>query len=252
MTVDIALTAGVKTVAWAFDEGLPQKALSLVLPRSHVLVVGTTGSGKSMFLRSLEQPLAPPIPRRERTEMTQRQRVPLSKKRRVLFYDTPGHQMHEARRRETARNLSTKRRLGICNVVSHGYSEPRVATADALTKAGQPRAEWLKQNRQSEIDAVAEWAPILGERARYVITLVTKADLWWSDETAVMAHYESGDYADALRAAGVPDGRHIVLEYCSVLTRYFDDFKPQNEFDQRDQIGLRNNFTKQMKMLVER
>jgi hypothetical protein len=244
-----AIESVVKVATWAYDERLPQRALSYALPRVHVLMMGTSGVGKTMLIKSLREARPQPISRRDRTLATHDQRLPVSRNRRVIFWDTPGQDLHAAARRKTRIKLRNKKRLGVLNVVAYGYSERDVALQDALTQSEEPRNAWLREERAKEIARLDEWLPDLGHTSKFVLTLVSKADLWWSEEAAVRGHYEYGEYAQVIRQAGVEN--HYVLMFCSVITRFFDRYMPNNRFDQTDQIQLHAQLGEQLRRLVE-
>ena len=47
---------------------------------------------------------------------------------------------------------------------------------------------------------LSEWVGLLGDRetAGWLITVVTKSDLWWEQRATVREYYESGAYHEAL------------------------------------------------------
>jgi hypothetical protein len=64
------------------------------------------------------------------------------------------------------------------------------------------------------------------------MTVVTKADLWWSDLAAVREHYQSGEYGQAISGAD-----HIsadVATYSSLRHRFFSRALVDGAFDDSD------------------
>ncbi|MFN0108923.1 MAG: hypothetical protein ACKVZH_08710 [Blastocatellia bacterium] len=95
--------------------------------------------------------------------------------------------------------------------------------------------EFLEKRRQVEINALNEWTSMLCGRegsAKYVLTLVSKADLWWSQHDEVMAYYEEGKYFQELNEA--KDMHHIVLPYCSVIQMFYDEMETSGRFQDSD------------------
>lgn len=71
-----------------------------------------------------------------------------------------------------------------------------------------------------------------GGSAKYVITLVSKADLWWTQRDEVIAYYEEGKYFQALNEA--TDIHHIVLPYCSVIRMFYGEGETSGRFQDSD------------------
>ena len=143
------------------------------------------------------------------------------------------------------RSAATKPVTGVINVVSFGFHEGKGAKANAVD-GGRARADFLKAKRRDEIDAVEEWLPLLASRetAGWLITVVTKADLWWSQRDAVLEHYSNGEYAQALQEA--KELRPVVMEYCSVFHRYFGEAPMDGNFEEADRTRARGHLMKQL------
>lgn len=88
--------------------------------------------------------------------------------------------------------------------------------------------------------------PIIGSRdtADWLITVVTKADLWWPARDSVLAHYSTGDYAKEL--ANANELRPVVMEYCSVFKRYFGEAPMAGTFEESDRTRARGHLLKQL------
>jgi len=103
---------------------------------------------------------------------------------------------------ELYEKFSTVKRFGIMNLVSWGYHAlDQLKLEDhKLYKEEDNTAtfldKFLTDRRQEEIKALNEIAPhIKSARGKFwMITLVTKQDLWWEKRTDLKSHYEEGEY----------------------------------------------------------
>ncbi len=122
------------------------------------------------------------------------------------------------------RLVSAGKAGGVINVVSWGYhsadleyaryDEYRegISSSDFLTS-------FLEHNRQDELDALRLLAPHLksAEGRIWMVTLVTKQDLWWSSRHEVEDHYARGEYDEIIKEiAAVKGTANFVHRYCSV------------------------------------
>lgn len=237
--------AGYRAFTWAERRGLIRLITQKVRRKNEVLVLGISGSGKTNFLKSLETPAIRPIDRFERSQFTQRHnKVFANSSRAFRFHDTPGQAMHISRRMEALRTVAAKKRFGIINVVSYGYVESGSIPAQNAVKNGTAVPSYLQQQRDLEIDAIKEWLPAVAHEAEFIITLVSKADLWFSSRHDVRTHYETGFYGEAISRAGVK--RHSVIEYSSVIHNFFDEAAPSSKFDQSNLMDLHEQFSRQI------
>ena len=109
---------------------------------------------------------------------------------------------------------------GIINVVSYGYDFPD----SGGSMEGQ--APWA---RQREIDYLAQFVRWLrdAETPSWLITVVTKGDLWWQRRDEVRAYYECGPYSRALREyLGIEAN---VLLYSSLSKQLTEVLRPKLE-----------------------
>lgn len=124
----------------------------------------------------------------------------------ALFLVPPGQRV---RRPESwpalYRLISGGRAGGVINVVSWGYHSSGIEHTrhelydPALTPEANLKAV-LDHNRQEEISALRNLVPHL-QAARgkiWMITLVTKQDLWSGQRHDVERHYKEGEYQDLL------------------------------------------------------
>ena len=138
----------------------------------------------------------------------------------ALFFVPPGQ---ELRRPETwpdlYRMFAVGKARGVINVVSWGYHSSGAEYArhkayDSGLTAAANLSVILDYNRKAEICALRNIIPHLqvARRKIWMITLVTKQDLWWEARHDVERHYKEGEYQallDEILQEKGPDGfRH--------------------------------------------
>jgi len=221
----------------ARKQGWLDKLIDALRKKHRVLVLGATGGGKTAFLESLSEIVPKAIDLMNRTEFVERYHVRISKQP-FIFTDTPGQIHHKARRVAAIKDAMTEKSgiAGVINVVSYGYNESRAVAKPEIKSNGKVSETFLKEQRQLEIDMLDEWAPLLGgvESTNWLITVVTKADLWWKQRDKVLAHYESGPYYQALGEA--QSLKPVVLPYCAVFQKFYEQVTMSGDYEDADRI----------------
>lgn len=219
----------------AKEQGWLDSLWTSLRKKPKVLLLGCTGTGKTSFMNSLESEVVPQaIDLMNRTQTVSRNRRKLSKQP-FEFIDVPGQDSHKSERIKAIRTAASEKvgSLGIINVVSYGYHELR--GSKPVIENGKVDSGFLETRRKAEIKALREWTSTLcgqGGVAGWVITLITKADLWWSFRDEVIEYYESGAYFDRLGEA--QQVHHIVLPYCSVIQMYYGAGETSGRFQDSD------------------
>jgi energy-coupling factor transporter ATP-binding protein EcfA2 len=217
--------------------------------RHQVIVLGTTGVGKTNFLESLKSAQAEAVEILKRTEFIEKNKVTIEKEL-FTFIDTPGQVGSEERRELAVRDALKSGATGIINVVAYGYHEYPRSLAEVFDAQEQIRPDFLVEHRKRERDALAGWADILGspQSSPYLITVVNKADLWWNQHTEVTAYYQEGEYFTALgRAQSL---KPVVLPYCSVFHKFYGRAPMSGMVDEADRTKLRQNLVHHLVMAV--
>lgn len=226
---------------------LHQRLIDFFKKKPYLLVLGSTGTGKTNFLRSLSLSagLVEAIPAFNRTASSTKEVVRINGSPFQVF-DTPGQVYHQQDRLQVIREAMAKPPVRIINVVSFGYHEYLDNAGDAV-QGGAPSTEFLEKHRQREIESVLEWVSIVGHRdtTKWVITVVTKADLWWPDHDSVIEYYSTGAYAEAIKKSD-PSIRHAVLPYCSVIHRYYGQARLSGDFDDGSRMETNLHFLDQL------
>jgi GTPase SAR1 family protein len=189
-----------------------------------ILLVGASGTGKSSFRDHIFGETTE-ISRFERTTVVMPRLGKLGKKH-LKVIDTPGQDYARAQRerRKAILQAQQSKRLGIINVVAYGYHEGVTDVANAVDPQGKAKPNFLEDKRQDELQQLPEWTEILcgeGGAAKWIITLVTKSDLWWTPQTeqTVMQYYTSGEYFRRLGSGQRVN--HVVLPYCSIHKLFY-------------------------------
>lgn len=236
--------AEAKVAIEAFDlarkRGWFDKLIAACRKKHKILLLGSTGRGKTNLLKSLTEVVPQAIHHLNRTEFGQKHHIQISDQP-FIFVDTPGQVHHAPRRLEAIRETMAQGISGIINVVSYGYHEYRRGIKEVFNDDGTVRESYLQGHRQVEIDAVKEWSALLGDRttAGWLITVVTKADLWWDRKDEVMDHYLVGEYFH-----GLGDAQNLnpaVIHYCSVFHRFYGVGQLSGMFDESDRTMVRGH-----------
>lgn len=238
-----------KTIKQVYDlakkQGWIDSLLSLLKKKHKILVLGSSGVGKTNLLQSLSTLTPEVIHYSRRTSDSTKSKLTIDDIP-FEFIDTPGQVDHSAIRmkaiRESIGSLGT-----VINVVCYGYHEYARGKEQAFGDDGKLNVQYLEDNREREIRALKEWSEILGGNAPYrLITVVTKADLWWDDSEKVFNHYEKGEYFKELGACSQLSP--MVIHHCSVFHKLYGIGSMSGSFDESDKTLARANL---LKTLVE-
>jgi hypothetical protein len=239
--------AAVKLVELAHKQGWLDKLLTALRKKHHVLVLGCSGTGKTALVESLTADLPSAIDRMNRTEFIEKHAIRVAKHP-FVFTDTPGQSLHKSRRVQAVREALKRHRIGAINVVSYGYHESRITRVgnEPAIVAGAANEAFLQLNRDREIEALGEWTEILGDPAstNWLITVVTKADLWWNQQEEVLAYYSQGPYARALGAAKTL--HPVVVEYCSVFQKFYKEAPMSGDFQDTDRARVKGRILREL------
>lgn len=241
-----------EVVELAKKQGLVNRVINNFRKQHTVLIVGTTGVGKSNLLDSLTQFSPDPIDHMNRSETNKKHRILIDE---IPFtvIDTPGQLAHRSRRLDAIRKALSEDVEIVVNVVSYGYHEYRRGLEGIFSEQGVASEAYLHDHREIEIAALSDWINILGggQSAKHLITCVTKADLWWTPESymEVINFYQSGKYFNALGDA--QQLNPIVLPYSSVFHKFYNEGSMTGAFDDRDRNSKRNQLLKTLVDLVK-
>jgi energy-coupling factor transporter ATP-binding protein EcfA2 len=232
----------VDLMAKAQKEGWLDRLIDWFKKKHQVLVLGTTGTGKTNFIKSLSDLMPEAIDRMNRTQHLKDNSIKINQEL-FVFKDTPGQVGHSPIRMDAYRDAQKEGIEGIINVVSYGYHEGKGPTDEVFDQNGNVKPEFLAGRRTVELEAIREWGIQLGTGpssvANWIMTVATKADLWWSNKDAVLGYYESGEYQRLLTSFHA--GHSSVLPYCSVVHRFYNIGSISGEFDAAERNKLREH-----------
>jgi hypothetical protein len=232
-------------VKWLEEKGFFERFRDWFRQRHKILILGSTGVGKTQLIKSLAENYPDDISRLNRSTRLEKLDMKINKDL-FDFIAVPGEAVRASERREAILDAS-RGVAGILNVVAYRYHEHRAGTPDqAVTKTHEPRIRWLDMHRRLESDALGEWVSTLGNRAKSkkLITVVNKADLWWDSSNAVRSYYESGAYANRLGPARELEPE--VAFYCSTVKRFWDHGVGSGSFTDKDRVTLRYSLLKRL------
>ncbi len=148
----------------------------------------------------------------------------------VAIHVPPGQ---ERRRSSTwqdfYKRLAQGKSSGVINVVSWGYHSFQEFSYQETKyyRKGMSETEFLanyaEQGREEELTIIKDLVPRLcdAKEKLWMITLVTKQDLWWNERASVRQHYEQGEYHSyinkILEAKGSQNFSHEYLSASLVL-----------------------------------
>lgn len=193
--------------------------------RLAILILGPGGVGKSRLARFLCAPAAK-FPPQKYDESFHVERQSLPGNAVADLVTAPGQKRHAQKLEDLFDEVKKRgRTFGIINVVAYGYQ----STALDMKEIGKPgesihatTQRYLDECRAREEEIVVQLVEHLRRHTKpfWMITLVTKQDLWWPQRKVVEDHYKRGPYAAAieqLRAAHQAAG--FTHEYFSMATQ---------------------------------
>lgn len=239
-TAKAVAEAAIDVISKAHKQGWLDKLISALRNKHRVLVLGATGAGKTAFLESLTETIPKAIESMNRAQFNEKYRIKISKDL-FIFTDTPGQHLHTRRRQEAFREVLKMKGgvAGIINVVSSGYHEASTVEFPTIKASTKVPESFLEQRREVEIAMLEEWRDLLGgaESAKWPVTVVTKADLWWRQREGVLDYYRSGQYHQALGEA--QNLKPVVLEYCSIFQKFYGQIPMSGDFQDSDRIRVK-------------
>lgn len=240
----VVAKALIDVIVTAYEQGWVQRLVDMFKRTHRVLLLGATGTGKSQLLKSLTTLMPEAISYMNRTQFAELHRLRIGKTP-FEFIDTPGDVLKKPERLRAIRVSMRKGLTGVINVVSYGYHEYRIGREDVMTKTGLVRQPFLARHREAELRSLEEWTPLIGpEVAGWLITVVTKADLWWNQSGKVLKHYESGDYHKAL--GSVRSLSTATLAYSALRKKFYGQGPVSARFDDSDRLSLRSELLSQL------
>ena len=180
-----------------------------------IAVLGPAGAGKTTLGRFLSGELAGSGGDPLYKESYDMERFRLKGDAVCSLLVAPGQKRRIQGREDLYQRLMKGKAAAIVNVVSYGYESLGALSFKQTTlyqtlsaTAGHPLTledflpYYFAERRQEEQAYLEAVIPSLEQAKRkvWMITLVTKEDLWWDQRDAVHAHYEQGTYNKTIEA----------------------------------------------------
>lgn len=232
-------TAAVELMTAAVEHGWFEKLRHALRKRHRIVVLGSTGVGKTNLLRAITNPLPDAIDAINRSDFAKKHRLAITNQP-FEFVDTPGQVLHQGRMKDAIRDiLKRKGKPGIISVNCYGYHEYGVGRQGALKANDEPDESYLETHRKLEIDYAKLWIPLIGDpsASRFLVNIVSKADLWWDKADSVLEYYRSGQYFASLGTAQALTP--ATVGFCSVAHRFFKRGALSSNFEDSIRKGLR-------------
>ncbi len=167
------------------------------------------------------------------------------------------------------RDLASGKSVGVVHVVSYGYNsfmkrevKDLSAYREGMT-TDQVMAAYVASERERELDILRRLVPRLIDAKRniWMVTLVTKQDLWWDDAASVETHYLRGQYEEILgevrRKRGESKFRHEYVSAGLVSSNFTAPsgevlIKTTGGYDQSIQVAHLTQLVSTMQVMINR
>ena len=193
-----------------------------------VPIFGLGGTGKTTLGRVLSGTLDPfSGPKGGYAESVGMEELDYKEGISCTFYVPPGQAWRQAYFwPDLYRMLGRGKSQGIINLVSYGYhslSPEEYPSIDRhpLHRDSKSKADFLNKYlnnmRAAETENLRRMVPHLQQvpGKLWMITLVTKQDLWWDSRFQVRDHYAKGDYSNCINEMKICLGKNFLHEYSS-------------------------------------
>jgi len=130
--------AAVELIKIAVKQKWFKKLINVFKKKHKVLVLGSTGVGKTNLIESITEITPEIIHHMNRTEFIKNHHIEISKKP-FIFTDPPGQAGHKHERNKGIIDILKMKSpvAGIINVVSYGYHEYRIGLSDVFDNNGE-------------------------------------------------------------------------------------------------------------------
>lgn len=222
----------------------------------NILIYGCSGAGKSEFIRALLDKQVTEYPT-QRTQTIDDCKMVFSNGRKIRFYDLPGHVIHISTRQIALNMISQKKIKGIINVVTYGYNEVEDHTisdifCDTNSNHFIVKESYLAANKKLELKQIEEWMTFIhnNSNVKCVMTVVTKADIWYLQKEQVLSYYKTGMYYKKCIEKLSKICHTSVFPYCSIISPFGN--KPMFlSFNERDKQRMHREFKEELFKIIK-
>ncbi len=184
-------------------EEILNNLLKFIKTNFEITVFGTSSTGKTTLGLFIEGDRTfADISKADRSINLEFYALKESTNRNVLFVITPGEKRHEEENIKKLEEIIAKKKpFGFINVVSYGYQFPKQLKYEEMIPSGKTLEIYLEERRQEEIDLLKKLTTLISraENLAWMLTLVTKQDLWWNKRNEVENHYKTGEYSKTIK-----------------------------------------------------
>lgn len=210
IATDVAITGAVKAYEHRSDIAKWWNRFTYVLKQGKltILVVGPGGVGKSTLSKFLYTPSLK-IPPDAYTESLREERMSLPGDAVAELITAPGQKRHIAKWEDLFDALKKRgKTFGVVFVTAYGHHATPLTMSQLRGKDDSvppSAARYFGERRQAEIEALRAVEVLLRRHTKpfWMISLVTKQDLWWPDRKNVERYYCQGEYADIIESIRV-------------------------------------------------
>lgn len=207
--------------------------------RSSILIVGAGGTGKSTLAQILATGPGVFSPPRSYRESITVETLKLAGNVPATLIVAPGQQPRRVRTLPgLLRDVGRQQRFGIIHVVSNGLhslaKEVSFRELPEYTKgmtANRFLVRYADSCRHHELNVLKEIEPHLQRVAQpfWMLTLVTKQDLWWDDRAAVRKQYETGSYGNVIDSVLQQRGQERFSHECLSASLVMQNLRSGND-----------------------
>ena len=221
-------------------EGWIKNFLDVFRKKHRVLVLGSSGAGKTQLIRSLTSLVPELVTVLQRTQFVEKNKLEVNNEL-FEFIEAPGEIAKFEIRGSAIKDARDNAHGLILNVVADGYHEYSEANIPELEGFdGRASERYLDIHREIEIELLSEWCHRLSqdEKKPRVVTVISKADLWWSDRESIVSFYKNGEYSRVINGFGFD---HAIVCYCSRIHKIHGIGLLDSHFDETTKEVLRGH-----------
>lgn len=229
-SVRLAASLGNKAFYYLREKNNRERIIDFVKGEETITVIllGASGVGKTSLLKALKNELASTrIIERTLTIDTVKGKI---KNINFEIIDTPGQAGFDLIRSEAIDIAKRSEYLGILHVVCYGYHQTTANSKNQAVLNDLPNPAYLDEKRNTELSEFRKWVGVGGQssliaNAQWLITLINKADIWWSDTNngQIINYYQEGKYKKTLSsiiAKSIPVNQ--VLPFCATNDGFYN------------------------------
>ncbi len=211
-----------KVILYLLRHLLNFKRIYRFWPKRTIVIYGESGAGKTQFIRSLT---GDDRVVESRTQDIRRYTWIMPDYHRVELIDTPGQMSLKEIRQRLNREFTKKKIFGVINIVTNGYlinTDTQLSEVFTADNPSQVKPGFLQDNKERELKQIDEWMSNIHaeNKVKWFMTVVNKADIWYSEIDNVMDYYRSGAYHDKVQGLNYCCRRVVAFAYCSIISPF--------------------------------